>query len=61
MPLLWRISFEERLPRAQGCDGYIVFLGKIEARTFQLIQDKDRGESPEGETNREGCCGDAAM
>ena len=61
MPLLWRKSFYERLPRAQGCDGQVAFLGKIEARTFQPIQDKDRGESPEGETNREGRCGDAAM
>ena len=61
MPLLWRKSFYERLSRAQGCNGQIAFLGKIEARTFQPIQDKDRGESPEGETNREGRCGDAAM
>ena len=61
MPLLWRKSFYERLPRAQGCDGQIALLGKIEAWTFQPIQDKDRGESPEGETNREGRCGDAAM
>ena len=61
MPLLWRKSFYERLPRAQGCDGEIAFLGKIKARTFHPIEDKDRGESPEVETNREGRCGDAAM
>ena len=34
---------------------------EIEAQTLQPIQDKDRGESPEGETNREGHYGDAAM
>ena len=38
-----------------------MFLRKIEARTIQPIQDKDRGESPDVETNREGCCGDATM
>ena len=38
-----------------------MFLGNLEAQTFQPIQNKDRGESPEGETNREGCCGDVAM
>ena len=61
MPLLWRKSFYERLPRAQGCDGQIAFLGKIEARIFQPIQDKDQGESPEGETNHERGCRDAVM
>ena len=59
--MLWRKSFYERLLRAQGCDDQIAFLGKIEARIFQPIQDKDQGESPEGETNHEGYCGDAAM